>query len=578
MLLPHLKESWEPFSERLGFEFAINHTLDMWAALVLHYGGDTPWDSANQLYDTIDSIRKGNIGWKTYKLTYQGPLPPGTPPKWMRQEYELCVRDAREVIDEQLGTQEFDQEFDGKIHYTPYKQFENGKRRFSNLMSGDWAHKQVDVIAQDKNTHGSMLVPIVLGSDKMTVSVVTGSQEFHPAYMSIGNITNVARRAHDKGVMPFAFLPIPKTNRKQKKKVAYQHFCQQMYHACLSMALQPLKPGMTQLEYDVVKCPDGHFQRAMYEIGPYIGDYPEQTKGDDIIDDIDRRLSAVPTFPGIRCFEEGQDFKQWTGNNLKALMKIYLAAIKGYVPSDVNSHILMQYWRTFKSTGRSLFTSVIRLFGAPNGLCLSITESKHIKSVKETWRRASHTDPLSQMLSIITCLDQMTTLQQKFNQQGMLLGTVSWYIVQILKKETPTKQNSNGDSEDNEDNEDEDCGPVSGLKVLSSIKLCKTRKYGYPKYSEDISQKIRQLKLHECLRWFLYDYLYPTSPISSLDVPPEQLPHFSAQLRIFYSAIAQFYSPSDLYGVGRVCIVNAYAQILAGMNQEEAATIQSSSK
>ncbi|THU89828.1 hypothetical protein K435DRAFT_802458 [Dendrothele bispora CBS 962.96] len=444
----------------------------------------------------------------------------------MRQEYELCVRDAREVIDEQLGTQEFDQEFDGKIHYTPYKQFENGKRRFSNLMSGDWAHKQVDVIAQDKNTHGSMLVPIVLGSDKMTVSVVTGSQEFHPAYMSIGNITNVARRAHDKGVMPFAFLPIPKTNRKQKKKVAYQHFCQQMYHACLSMALQPLKPGMTQLEYDVVKCPDGHFQRAMYEIGPYIGDYPEQdhiatwvnklliiqygqTKGDDIIDDIDRRLSAVPTFPGIRCFEEGQDFKQWTGNNLKALMK--------------NSHILMQYWRTFKSTGR--------LFGAPNGLCLSITESKHIKSVKETWRRASHTDPLSQMLSIITCLDQMTTLQQKFNQQGMLLGTVSWYIVQILKKETPTKQNSNGDSEDNEDNEDEDC------------------EYGYPKYAEGIGHKIGQPKLHKYIRWYLYD-CNPTSPVSSSDIPLRWLPHFSAPLEIFYSAFAQLYAPSDLCGVG----------------------------
>jgi hypothetical protein len=28
----------------------------------------------------------------------------------------------------------------------------------------------------------------------------------------------------------------------------------------------------------------------------------------------------------------------------------------------------------------------IQLFGAPNGLCSSITESKHIKAVKEPWR------------------------------------------------------------------------------------------------------------------------------------------------------------------------------------------------
>jgi len=31
----------------------------------------------------------------------------------------------------------------------------------------------------------------------------------------------------------------------------------------------------------------------------------------------------------------------------------------------------------------------IPLFGSLNGLCLSITESKHIKAVKEPWRRSS---------------------------------------------------------------------------------------------------------------------------------------------------------------------------------------------
>ena len=27
---------------------------------------------------------------------------------------------------------------------------------------------------------------------------------------------------------------------------------------------------------DVVRCPDGHFRRAVYGLGPYIADYPEQ--------------------------------------------------------------------------------------------------------------------------------------------------------------------------------------------------------------------------------------------------------------------------------------------------------------
>jgi hypothetical protein len=55
-----------------------------------------------------------------------------------------------------------------------------------------------------------MLVPIVLGADKTTVSVATGATEFHPLYMGLGNVTNEARRAHRDAIMPAAFLAIPK--------------------------------------------------------------------------------------------------------------------------------------------------------------------------------------------------------------------------------------------------------------------------------------------------------------------------------------------------------------------------------
>ncbi len=56
-----------------------------------------------------------------------------------------------------------------------------------------------------------MLMPIVLGADKTTVSVATGNQEYHPLYMSIGNIHNNLRRAHRDSVVPVAFLAIPKS-------------------------------------------------------------------------------------------------------------------------------------------------------------------------------------------------------------------------------------------------------------------------------------------------------------------------------------------------------------------------------
>lgn len=34
------------------------------------------------------------------------------------------------------------------------------------------------------------------------------------------------------------------------------------------------------------------------------------------------RISAVPAFPGLRRFPDGRDFKQWTGDDSKALMKV----------------------------------------------------------------------------------------------------------------------------------------------------------------------------------------------------------------------------------------------------------------
>ena len=66
-----------------------------------------------------------------------------------------------------------------------------------------------DTIAEDPNTHGAMLVPIGLGSDKTTVSAATGNQVFHPLYGFLGNIHNDMRRAHREAVIPLAFLPIP---------------------------------------------------------------------------------------------------------------------------------------------------------------------------------------------------------------------------------------------------------------------------------------------------------------------------------------------------------------------------------
>jgi len=67
------------------------------------------------------------------------------------------------------------------------------------------------------------------------------------------------------------------------------------------------------------------------------------------------------------------------------------------------------------------YFELIKLFSAPNGLCSSITESKHIKAVKKPYRRSSHHQALGQMLVINQCLDKLMAAHVDFQCRGMLL-------------------------------------------------------------------------------------------------------------------------------------------------------------
>ena len=68
-----------------------------------------------------------------------------------------------------------------------------------------------DEIGKDPDTHGAMLVPVDLCSDKTTASVATGQNEFYPLYMSPGNIKNYTRQSHEDAVALIGFLAIPKS-------------------------------------------------------------------------------------------------------------------------------------------------------------------------------------------------------------------------------------------------------------------------------------------------------------------------------------------------------------------------------
>ena len=232
-------DNWTPYRNRTEFETAqflycqtqmsapnINTLLDLWASTLLKHNEPPPFANHMDLYNTIDSTPLGDVAWQSFSLRYNGDeVPEGTVPQWMTSEYEVWFRDPHTIVKHMIDNPDYNHHVD----VAPVRIFNsNGIREYQNFMSGDWAWEEAvssifffiltslilqeqDKISQEPITHGSMLVPIILGSDKTTVSVATGHNEYYPLYMSIGSVHNNIRRAHRGALALIAFLAIPKS-------------------------------------------------------------------------------------------------------------------------------------------------------------------------------------------------------------------------------------------------------------------------------------------------------------------------------------------------------------------------------
>ncbi|KAK6992785.1 hypothetical protein R3P38DRAFT_3408214 [Favolaschia claudopus] len=178
----------------------------------------------------------------------------------------------------------------------------------------------------------------------------------------------------------------------------------------------------------------------------------------------------------------------------------------------------------------------IRLFGSPNGLCSSITESKHIKAVKEPWRRSSRNHPLPQMLRTLTRLDKLSAARSVFTQRGMMTGTAASY--------TAMTEGEQGDDADDDE------GIVHGPRSLSDIELAVTPQRGYPKFLDDLALHIGHPTFPLLFRRFLYAEVH--GPPGDNELPPslDNCPVFEGRISVHHSAVARFYAPSDLCGAG----------------------------
>ncbi|KAL1724786.1 hypothetical protein EV714DRAFT_240455, partial [Schizophyllum commune] len=267
-----------------------------------------------------------------------------------------------------------------------------------------------------------------------------------------------------------------------------------------------------------------------------------------IIADIDRHIAVVPHFPGLRQFLQGRGFKQWMGDDSKALMKVILPAIKGYVlPQmlravsaflefcylvrsngvDEDTIICIQVLRgeartqttDHKMTVKDKVSIPFRTVQAHqlqhqdalerfhhDRVIFERKGSAHIRAVKRPWLRSNQYSTLWQMLIINERIDKLAACCTDFESHSM------------LPHAHPTSFNLPLPS--NTGNDEDDEGASEKQTILGEVILAKT-----------------------CTR-------EPQSDIPSSKIPSSNYPQFDGNLHVVASAIATYYTPSDQCGAG----------------------------
>ncbi|KAH7903445.1 hypothetical protein BJ138DRAFT_1120383 [Hygrophoropsis aurantiaca] len=481
-------QDWSPFSDQSQFLLAdflfckvemsapnIDFLMELWAFLVAKDDGSSPFYSHRDAYNAIDSIRAGDVPWQCLLVDPPEDISPDAP-TWKRNQYQIWYRDPDTVIKGMLDNPDFDKQF----NYSPYVYTDSsGQQRWTNVMSGNYAWRQCDkIFEQDPTTEGATYVGVILGSDKTTVSVATGHVEYHPLYLSISNPHNSVRRAHRNAVTPIAFLAIPKSERKY-------------------------------LLHQMIK---GSFKDHLVQwTGEYLQSEHGEARANEIMDDIDRRIAATPHFPGLRWFPHGRQFKQWTGDDSKALMKVYLPAIVEYVPAQLVK--CLRAFLDFCYLVRRSELGIDTLAEAEKAL-------QEFHDAREIFRE-SGIRPTGFSLPRRHSLVHYLRLIQEFGAPNGLSARVQFVAWGMLSPthQKPARGVAAAQAAEVEDDDWAD-EPIEGDNVLGEVVLTRCPQRGYLKTLDSLAHHVNEPSLPILTRQFLFEQLNPDDEDDAMENTP----------------------------------------------------------
>ncbi|KAG1846744.1 hypothetical protein F4604DRAFT_1884130 [Suillus subluteus] len=263
-----------------------------------------PFHNNRSFLQTVDELPHGPA-WSCKKVTMCRNCE-NENSELLEEEVELWSRDPVECVKELIRNPSFKAD----MAYTAARAYSDpaGEHRvIDEMWTADWWGEKQKALPD-----GATIAPIILASDKTSLSQFQGDKSAWPVYMSIGNIAKAKRRqASARATVLIGYLPAGKLDCFTPDACSLAGY--RLFHHCMSLLLHPLITAGNN---------DSWIRRVYPILAAYVVDFPEQCLVVCCKENRWEGLDSVMRDPECKNGQHPPEFKE---NGLCAVYKLFWA-------------------------------------------------------------------------------------------------------------------------------------------------------------------------------------------------------------------------------------------------------------